>query len=60
MAIKFIIVGLGILNALLVSFQLLSGLHVIKIPFGIHKKTGIVLAVSAVIHGTIAVLGDLL
>ncbi len=60
MSIRYIIAGLGVLNLTLVLFQLLSGLRVIKIPFGIHKKTGITLVISATIHGTLALLGMLL
>ena len=60
MSIRYIIAGLGVLNLTLVLFQLLSGLRVIKIPFGIHKKAGITLFISATIHGTLALLGMLL
>ncbi len=60
MTIRYVILGLGVLNLLLVLFQLLSGYHVIKIPFGVHKKTGTLLAISAITHGSIAMLGMLL
>jgi len=42
---------LGICNLLLIIFQLLSGLRVIKVKFGVHKKTGITLLVVATVHG---------
>ncbi len=46
-----IILILGICNLLLILFQLLSGLRVIKVKFGVHKKTGIALVVFATVHG---------
>ena len=51
-----IIFILGILNFLLLVFQLLSGLHVIKVSIGTHKKTGILLLTVAVIHGLLGIL----
>jgi hypothetical protein len=51
-----IILILGIINFLLLFFQLASGLHWIKVPFGTHKKTGIALFVTAAIHGLLGVL----
>jgi hypothetical protein len=49
-----IILILGICNLLLILFQLLSGLRVIKVKFGVHKKTGVTLLVVAIIHGFLA------
>jgi hypothetical protein len=51
-----IILILGILNFLLILFQLSTGLRFIKVPFGVHKKTGITLFVSATLHATFAFL----
>ena len=51
-----IILLLGILNMLLILFQLSSGFHWIKVPFGVHRKTGIALLVSALLHATFALL----
>lgn len=51
-----IILILGVVNFLLLLFQLASGLHWIKVPFGTHKKTGIALFVTATIHGLLAIL----
>jgi len=48
--VSIILIG-GLVNLILLLFQLLSGLHYIKVPFGVHKKTGILLAVCAMIHG---------
>ena len=48
--VSIILIG-GLVNLTLLLFQLLSGLHYIKVPVGVHKKTGILLVVSATIHG---------
>ncbi len=53
-----IILVLGILNMLLILFQLSSGFHWIKVPFGTHRKVGITLLISAVIHATLAILAS--
>ena len=50
-----LILPLGILNFLLVLFQILGGLKVIKVSFKVHKIMGILLGVFALIHGAIAV-----
>lgn len=46
----------GILNFILLLFQLSSGLHWIKVRMGLHKKTGIALFISAILHATLALL----
>lgn len=51
-----IILVLGICNLALILFQLATGLRIIKIRLGVHKKTGIVLLVVAVVHGILAIL----
>jgi uncharacterized membrane protein len=51
-----IILILGILNFLLLLFQLATGLRWIKVRFGVHKKTGIALFIAALVHGGLAVL----
>ncbi len=48
--VSIILIG-GLVNLILLLFQLLSGLHYIKVPLGVHKKTGILLVVFAIIHG---------
>ena len=53
-----IILILGILNFLLILFQLSSGLRLIKVPFGVHKRTGMTLFVSAALHATLALLSN--
>ena len=54
-----IILILGIMNFILLLFQLVSGLHWIKVKIGVHKKTGILLLVLATIHGLLGLLTDL-
>jgi len=51
-----IILILGICNFLLLLFQVSSGLRWIKVPFGVHRKTGFTLFIIAIIHGTLAIL----
>lgn len=51
-----IILLLGICNFLLLLFQVSSGLRWIKVPFGVHRKTGLTLFIIAIIHGTLAIL----
>jgi hypothetical protein len=53
-----IILILGILNFLLILFQLSSGLRFIKVPFGVHKRTGMLLFISAALHATFAFLSQ--
>ena len=51
-----IILVLGIVNFALVAFQLLGGLRVIRMPFWPHKYAGIILSITATIHGVLALL----
>lgn len=51
-----IILILGIINFFLLLFQLATGLRWIKVRFGTHKKTGILLFIVAFIHGFLAFL----
>jgi len=46
---------LGILNMLLILFQISSGRRWIKVPFAVHKRTGAVLFFSAALHGLLAI-----
>lgn len=50
-----IILILGIVNLFLLIFQLLSGLHIIKIKIRIHKTTGILLVITAFFHALLAI-----
>ncbi len=51
-----IILILGFINLGLLVFQLLTGLRYLKVPFGVHKRSGIALFVVALIHGTLGLL----
>jgi hypothetical protein len=54
-----IILLLGIINLLLLIFQLLSGLHIIQVKLGVHKRTGIILFVTGLLHGVLGILANL-
>jgi hypothetical protein len=56
MAISGIILILGIINFLLLLFQLATGLRWIKVKFGVHKKAGIFLFIIATLHGLLGIL----
>jgi hypothetical protein len=51
-----IILVLGMVNVILILFQLVTGFHIIKIRFKIHRFTGLILAVSALAHGILAII----
>jgi hypothetical protein len=53
-----IILMLGILNFLLILFQMSTGLRWIKVPFGVHKKSGMILFISATLHAVLAFLAS--
>ena len=53
-----IIFILGIVNGVLVFMQLAGGLRWVGISFAAHKRTGILLAVTASLHGVLAILAD--
>jgi hypothetical protein len=53
-----IILVLGICNLVLILFQLATGLRLLKVRIGVHKKSGIALLVLALLHGTLAILAD--
>jgi len=54
-----IILILGIINFLLLLFQLFTGLHWIKVKFGVHRTTGIVLFTTSFVHGVLGTLINL-
>ena len=54
-----IILILGLINFVLLSLQLSSGLRWIKLPFGVHRKTGIALFITALIHGILGIVAQL-
>lgn len=47
---------LGIFNFLLILFQLSTGMRWIKVAFRTHRKSGILLLISALIHALLGVL----
>ncbi len=51
-----IVLVLGVINFLLLSFQLSSGLRWIKVKMTVHRKTGITLCIVALCHGILAIL----
>ncbi len=54
-----VILIFGIINFVLLLFQLSTGLRWIKVTFGVHRTTGIFLFVSAFIHGALGILANL-
>jgi hypothetical protein len=53
-----LILILGVCNLCLVLFQAASGLRLIKPKFGVHKKAGLALVVSATAHAVLAFLAN--
>lgn len=53
-----IILILGICNLALILFQLATGLRLIKVRFGVHKKTGMLLLIVALMHGVLAMIAS--
>ncbi|MEW6670123.1 MAG: hypothetical protein AB1427_00385 [Thermodesulfobacteriota bacterium] len=53
-----VILILGLVNFLLLLFQLSTGLRWIKVKFGIHRKTGILLFILAFVHGFLGLLAN--
>ena len=49
-----IILLLGMLNMVLILFQMSTGLRWIRVPIGVHKRTGMLLFVSALVHALLA------
>ena len=54
-----VILILGIINFVLLLFQLSTGLRWIRVRFGVHRKTGILLFIVAFVHGFLGVLLNL-
>jgi hypothetical protein len=51
-----IILLLGMLNMVLILFQMSTGLRWIRVPLGVHKRTGMLLFISALVHALLAYL----
>jgi hypothetical protein len=52
---KPINIWLGMALAVLVAFQLLTGLRLIKLPFKVHLASGVLIFLIAVVHATIGI-----
>ncbi|MFO8111326.1 MAG: hypothetical protein R6T92_02345 [Desulfosalsimonadaceae bacterium] len=50
------ILALGVINMVLILWQLLTGLHIIGVSPGLHRKTGIALVFTAALHAGMALL----
>jgi hypothetical protein len=53
-----VVLLLGVVNFFLIIFQFISGMHYIKVNYKLHKKTGIVLFITGILHGILAVLAN--
>ncbi len=53
-----VILILGIINLLLILFQMSTGLRLIKMPFSVHKRSGMALLIIASLHGLLAFLAS--
>jgi hypothetical protein len=51
-----IILILGFINMILILFQLSAGLRWIKVPFQVHRRSGMILFVRATLHAIFAYL----
>ena len=49
-----LILILGVCNLILVLFQAATGLRIVKVKFGVHKKAGLLLLLFALAHGLLA------
>ena len=53
---KPINIWMGLLLAVLVAFQILTGLRVIKLPFRVHKVNGLCIGAIVVAHALIGIM----
>lgn len=44
----------GFLNIILLAIQFLSGMHYIRMPWRLHRKIGLVLTVTVMLHAALA------
>jgi hypothetical protein len=54
-----IIIILGIINLFLLLFQFLSGMRIIQVKLGVHRKTGITLFITGLLHGILGILANI-
>lgn len=57
--VSLILVG-GIINFLLVLWQMSTGMKWIKVNTSIHRRTGILLVLTSFLHGALAISANLL
>lgn len=55
MKIGSLVILLGVVNFILLSFQVGTGLRFLKVPFTVHKRTGLILFLTALLHGALAI-----
>jgi len=55
-----LILLLGLLNLGLVTFQLCTGMHWVRVPVRVHRISGMMLVASAVLHALLAFLAETL
>jgi hypothetical protein len=51
-----IILILGLVNLVLLFFQLTTGMHWVKVPIKTHRRSGIILVISSILHAGLAIL----
>lgn len=52
---KPLILWLGLVLLILLTFQILTGARIIKVPFNYHRKNGYLLGLIAVIHALVGI-----
>ena len=57
--ISLILIG-GIINLILVLWQLSTGMHWINVQIKTHRLTGILLVFTALLHGSLAIAANVL
>ena len=55
-----IILILGLVNLALLFFQLTTGMHWVRVPIKTHRKSGVILVISGILHGGLAILAHVL
>ena len=53
-----LVLGFGILNFILIAFQVATGRRWVKVDMKWHRRSGVLLGVSGVIHGVLAILAS--
>jgi hypothetical protein len=53
-----LILLLGLINMGLIIFQLLTGFRKIQVSFSLHRKTGVALLVTSLLHAALAFIAN--